>query len=73
MDMDFLVQNHLSDDQWALIGCAAALVLSGTLMSLSYFIGQARRASRQMTYVKLNGNPGLAPQPIAENPGRRAA
>lgn len=71
--MDFLIQNHLSDDQWALIGCAAALVLSGTMMSLSYFIGQARRTSGRMTYVKLNGNSGLAPQPITEKPGRRAA
>ncbi len=36
--MDFL--NGLSDDQTALIGCAAALLVSGTIMSLSYYVGR---------------------------------
>jgi hypothetical protein len=32
----------LSDDQMALVGCAAALMVTGTIMSLSYYIGRAR-------------------------------
>jgi hypothetical protein len=34
----------LSDDQMALVGCAAALMITGTMMSLSYYIGRGRRA-----------------------------
>ncbi len=68
--MDFIVQNQLSDDQWALLGCAAALVLSGTLMSLSYFLGQARKSHTQD-----RSNPGiqLAPQIVNRQEDRRAA
>jgi hypothetical protein len=33
----------LSDDQMALVGCAAALTITGTMMSLSYYIGRGRR------------------------------
>lgn len=40
---------NLTDDQLALLGCAAALVLSGTVMALSYFIGRARRHSGSQT------------------------
>jgi hypothetical protein len=36
--MDFLY--GLSDDQTALVGCAAALFVCGTLMSLSYYVGR---------------------------------
>jgi hypothetical protein len=36
--MDFL--NGLSDDQTALVGCVAALVVCGTVMSLSYYVGR---------------------------------
>ncbi|HEV8002654.1 MAG TPA: hypothetical protein VGP63_22395 [Planctomycetaceae bacterium] len=32
----------LSDDQMALVGCAAALLVTGTIMSLSYYIGRGR-------------------------------
>jgi hypothetical protein len=32
----------LSDDQMALAGCAAALMVAGTIMSLSYYIGRGR-------------------------------
>jgi hypothetical protein len=32
--------NGLSDDQTALIGCAAALAVCGTIMSLSYYVGR---------------------------------
>jgi hypothetical protein len=34
--------SNLSDDQIALLGCAAALVTTGTIMSLSHFIGRSR-------------------------------
>jgi hypothetical protein len=37
-DMDFL--NGLSDDQTALVGCALALMVCGTVMSLSYYVGR---------------------------------
>ena len=33
---------NLTDDQFALIGCFIALAVSGTLMSLSYFVGRHR-------------------------------
>jgi hypothetical protein len=35
----------LTDDQKALFGCAAALSLAGTIMSLSYYIGRGRIAA----------------------------
>jgi hypothetical protein len=38
--MEFL--SNLSDDQIALLGCATALVSTGSLMCLSYFIGRGR-------------------------------
>ncbi len=34
-----LLQN-VSDDQTALVGCFVALIVSGLLMSLSYYVGQ---------------------------------
>lgn len=39
--------NSLSDDQVALLGCACALVISGTVMWISYFLG--RRGTRPGT------------------------
>jgi hypothetical protein len=35
----------LSDDQIALLGCATALCVAGTIMSLSYYIGRGRIAA----------------------------
>jgi hypothetical protein len=35
----------MSDDQIALVGCAAALFITGMMMSLSYYIGRGRIAS----------------------------
>lgn len=32
--------NGLSSDQAAVIGCAAAIMVCGTLMSLSYYVGR---------------------------------
>ncbi len=43
--MDFL--NGLSDDQTAFIGCAFALLASGTIMSLSYYVGRFFQKSQQ--------------------------
>ena len=40
MHMEFL--KNLSDDQIALLGCLIALVSTGSLMSLSYYIGRGR-------------------------------
>lgn len=37
----------LTDDQFALIGCAIALVVTGGLMSISHHIGNARRSVSQ--------------------------
>ena len=37
--------SHLSDDQIALLGCAAALVTTSTIMSLSHFLGRSRQAA----------------------------
>jgi hypothetical protein len=69
--MDLLVQNHLSDDQWALIACAAALILCGTVMSLSYFIGQARKPAQiQNTLRGIASDRHAKPIPT---PGRKAA
>ncbi|HUE16149.1 MAG TPA: hypothetical protein VMR25_18400 [Planctomycetaceae bacterium] len=42
--------SNLSDDQIALLGCATALVSTGSLMCLSYFIGRGRmQRSRSAT------------------------
>ncbi len=37
----------LTDDQKALVGCVAALLTCGTLMSLSYYVGQMFRKNDQ--------------------------
>lgn len=39
--MEFL--QSLTDDQKALVGCVVALLTCGTLMSVSYYIGQMFR------------------------------
>lgn len=41
--MEFL--SNLSDDQIALLGCATALVMTGSLMCVSYFVGRGRTQS----------------------------
>jgi len=35
--------SNLTDDQFALIGCAAALISSGGLMVVSHYIGRWRK------------------------------
>jgi hypothetical protein len=43
---------NLNDDQLALLGCAGALFVTGVMMSLSHFIGRARkRAAEPLTAV----------------------
>jgi|GEM_PF-4684201 len=42
-----------SDDQFALMGCAAALLTSGLLMYLSYFVGPVAREERQQAMQRL--------------------
>jgi hypothetical protein len=42
----------LSDDQVALVGCAAALTIAGTVMSLSYYIGRGRNSSADQNATK---------------------
>lgn len=44
-----LFQN-LSDDQTALLGCFAALVTSGLLMSVSYYVGQWNQTEKVTTH-----------------------
>ena len=41
--MEFI--NNLSDDQIALTGCVAALILSGIMTSVGHTIGQLRKPS----------------------------
>ena len=43
--MDFF--KTLSDDQFALIGCAVAFCLFGGLMSLSYYVGSHGRSGEE--------------------------
>jgi len=69
--MDMLIQNQLSDDQWALIGCAAALVLCGTIMSLSYYVGRARQRMLQPEASRGLAAPRPGVQPAKS--GRQAA
>jgi hypothetical protein len=62
--MEFL--SNLSDDQIALLGCATALVMTGSLMCVSYFVGRGRTqhagqtslatAAAQRSEVAITGN-----------------
>lgn len=36
--------SQLTDDQIALVGCAVALFVAGTLMSLSFYLGKSSRS-----------------------------
>ena len=65
--------NTLNDDQLALLGCFTAIVVSATIMSLSYYLGPASRAP-QSTTQKLPHVERLKQQAEAGNEsGRRAA
>lgn len=46
-----------SDDQTALLGCAAALIAAGTIMYLSYFVGPARREEQNQRRLRIPSQP----------------
>lgn len=58
--------NSLSDDQVALLGCGCALVVSGTVLWISYFLG--RHETRPATDQRA-GRPCLR---LADCPSGRA-
>lgn len=64
----------LSDDQIALLGCAAALSLAGTIMSLSYYIGRGRlaqtgpKSSRPLMLASQTAKPQMV---VTEIPAER--
>lgn len=55
------IVSQLTDDQLALIGCAVALLATGTMMSLSSYLSPARRAGRAES-PSAKENPLLPPQ-----------
>jgi hypothetical protein len=63
--MEFL--SNLSDDQMALWGCATALVSTGSLMCLSYYIGRGRmQASRRSAPATTSAIASLAEASAAD-------
>ncbi len=52
-ETDMEIFQNASDDQIALMGCAAALLFSGGLMYVSYFVGHGRRSSENQTAIPL--------------------
>ncbi|MGD9858314.1 MAG: hypothetical protein AB7U20_25515 [Planctomycetaceae bacterium] len=46
--MNFL--HNLSDDQTALIGCAAALAAAGLMMSISYYLGRWNETAQPVAH-----------------------
>jgi hypothetical protein len=70
--MEFL--SNLSDDQIALLGCATALVSTGSLMCLSYFIGrgrmQASRASLSASSAAVSGMAEATASDAANRPSK---
>jgi hypothetical protein len=69
--------SNLSDDQIALLGCATALVSTGSLMCLSYFIGRGRmqgsRATSPERSATISGLAEGAAGEAAERSKRRSA
>jgi hypothetical protein len=65
--MDFV--RSLSDDQFALLGCAVALVCTGSLMTLTYYLGpgralaaaRARRAAESAAALAADANGSVEP------------
>jgi hypothetical protein len=69
--MDWL--QLLSDDEKALVGCAVALVLCGTLMSLSYYVGRVLRRAEHAAepaepYTLRMPDPSTRPAKTAPQP-----
>ncbi len=55
-ESDMEIFQNASDDQIALMGCAAALLFSGGLMYVSYFVGQGRRSSEHQAAILMEQN-----------------
>ena len=66
------ILKNLTDDQFALLCCAAALVTTGTLMSLSYFLGPYRVAAHLNNSATSTAAPRGAEAVAHEEIGRRA-
>jgi len=51
--------NTMSDDQIAMSGCVAALIICGLVMSLSFYVGQFfnNRQTKRVTTPIRNHNP----------------
>ena len=81
MPTEFL--NALTDDQFALLGCLLALAVTGTMMSLSYYVGKRvhgeafqQRGDRTHVVPLSVGEPGdkeADGAPQDEKPRRTAA
>ncbi|GAB4138986.1 MAG: hypothetical protein Tsb009_07590 [Planctomycetaceae bacterium] len=70
--MDFL--SSLNDDQFALIGCAVAFFGFGGLMSLSYYLGNNHRSSKNQQASTQNLDAKLRETPTkTQDKHRRAA
>jgi hypothetical protein len=69
--------SNLSDDQIALLGCATALVSTGSLMCLSYFIGRGRmqgsRSASPERSVAISGMVEANTAEAADRSKRRSA
>ncbi len=67
----FEIVKTLSDDQIALVGCAAALTVAGTIMSLSYYIGRGRmsgagqKTSRPLVLAAQSAKPQVMVSDVA--------
>jgi len=61
---------NASDDQIALMGCAVALLLSGGLMYVSYFVGQLRQPKETHQPIRLGAR---RPEQPASTSHRKAA
>ena len=68
--MEFL--STLSNDEIALLGCAIALLSTGTLMCLSYYIGRMRTSEARVS-ASSSQIPALAKAPAAASSRRNAA
>jgi hypothetical protein len=69
------ILSNLSDDQIALLGCATALVITGSLMCVSYFIGrgQTQHAGSKAPLTAVAQRPEAAIAGAAEDAEHRSA
>lgn len=70
----FEIFQSSSDDQVALMGCAGALLASGFLMYISYFLGPVARKQRQQAMQRMIAQrQQLLEEKYAETPREKAA